>query len=216
MLPEEIERLRWMLEKPLPGLRSKELSGYPRPNVEHARKLDPPPRESAVLALIYPREEILHTLLMLRPKYDGVHSGQIGFPGGRQEPADPSLAHTALREFQEETGATVTEVFILGRLSEIYVQPSGTIVTPFVGYVEDIGTLDPDPNEVAALIETPLKEILRADILKKRMQFVQMLGREIEVPYYDVQGHVVWGATAMMLAELRELFHRMRDPDPLQ
>jgi 8-oxo-dGTP pyrophosphatase MutT (NUDIX family) len=212
-LPAEIERLHRALQGPLSGHTSRELSAYPRPKVENARKLDPPPRESAVLLLIYPRDEKLYTLLMVRPIYDGVHSGQVAFPGGRREPQDLTLEHTALREFSEETGSSIHEVIMLGRLSEIYIPPSRSIVTPFIGYAPMLGELDPDPAEVAALIETPLDELLRPEILKRRMQYVQMLGGEIDVPYYDVLGHVVWGATAMMIAELRELFNRLRNTD---
>lgn len=201
----DLARLRSALKGPLPGHdRFLELSGYKRPDLERARAMDPPPRESAVLALIYPREQVLHTLLMLRPTYPGVHSAQVGFPGGKQEPGDRSLEHTARREFKEETGAD-PQVEVLGSLTPIYIPPSGLLVTPFLGWTSDLGDLRPDPREVAALIETPLDGLLRGDIIKQRDQFVQLLGRTIKVPYFEVQGHVVWGATAMMIAELREL-----------
>lgn len=201
----DLARLRSALKGPLPGHdRFLELSGYKRPDLERARAMDPPPRESAVLALIYPREQVLHTLLMLRPTYPGVHSAQVGFPGGKQEPGDRSLEHTARREFKEETGAD-PQVEVLGSLTPIYIPPSGLLVTPFLGWTRDLGDLRPDPREVAALIETPLDGLLRGDIIKQRDQFVQLLGRTIKVPYFEVQGHVVWGATAMMIAELREL-----------
>lgn len=213
-MPHRLERLRNALKDPLPGHSAlSELSGYLRPNVTKAMQLDPPPRESAVLALIYPRKNELHTLLMLRPIYEGVHSGQISFPGGKQEEGDTSLEHTALREFTEETGSTAKEIMILGSLSQIFIPPSHVLVTPFVAYTPDLGSCDPDPNEVAALIEAPLDLLLRGDILKKRQQYIQLMGGEVEIPYYDVQGHVVWGATAMMIAELRELFLRLGDPD---
>jgi 8-oxo-dGTP pyrophosphatase MutT (NUDIX family) len=213
MLPPRLDALRHALSGPLPGhAMLQELSGYRRLNVEQARTQDPPPRDSAVLALIYPKEEELHTLLMLRPVYAGVHSGQVGFPGGKREEGDPSLEHTALREFQEETGAVTGEIQLLGALSPIYIPPSNVLVTPFVGYTAHLGELDPDPIEVAALIETPLELLLRDDILKKRRQFITVLGGDAEIPYYDVQGHVVWGATAMMIAELRQLLLPHRNP----
>ena len=75
-----VQRLRTGLGGTLPGHdRFLELSGYKRPDLERARQLDPPPRESAVLALLYPKQEVLHLLLMVRPTYNGVHSGQISF-----------------------------------------------------------------------------------------------------------------------------------------
>jgi 8-oxo-dGTP pyrophosphatase MutT (NUDIX family) len=208
MMERAPERLRRALQAPLPGHeRFLQISGYPRPNVEKALAQVPPPRESAVLALFYHRRQVLHTLLMLRPTYVGVHSGQVGFPGGKREADDPSLEHTALREFVEETGAEGTRIEVLGSLSRVYIPPSRTIVTPFVGYAPELGALRPDPHEVELLIETPVDELLRDDILKRRVQTMPT-GQAVEIPYFDVQGHVVWGATALMIAELRELLLR--------
>lgn len=201
-----VDRLQRKLEGPLPGHdRFLELSGYKRPDIERARALDPPPRESAVLVLLYPKEEGTHLLLMVRPTYDGVHSGQVSFPGGKREPGDADLSATALREFEEETGAGTSEVRMLGRLSPIYIPPSRMLVTPFVGHAPIIGPWHPDPSEVARLLEVPLELILREDVLKRRVQYIQLMGGDVEIPYYDLLGEVVWGATAMMIAELREL-----------
>ncbi len=201
-----LENLRVALSGPLAGHEELlALSGYSRLDIERARALDPAPRESAVLALLYPKESTLHCLLMVRPIYDGVHSGQVAFPGGKREPGDPSLKETALREFHEETGADPKEVEVLGALTPVYIPPSRMIVTPFVGFVEEIGPWQPDPLEVARLIEAPLVELLRDDILKKRDQYIEIIGRTVEIPYFEVNGEVVWGATALMLSELREL-----------
>lgn len=210
---DAVDRLRRKLASPLPGHDTfLELSGYKRPDLERALKLDPPPRESAVLALLYPKPEALHVLLMVRPTYDGVHSGQVSFPGGKREPGDASLGHTALREFAEETGAATDTVQLLGALSPVYIPPSRMLVTPFVGFAERMDPWRPDPREVARLLEVPLELLLRDDILKRREQFIQLMGRSVEIPYFDLHGEVVWGATAMMIAELRELLHG--DPDP--
>lgn len=204
---EVVEQLRRRLASALPGHDAfLELSGYKRPDLERARQLDPPPRESAVLALLYPKENDLHILLMIRPTYDGVHSGQVSFPGGKREPGDADLRETALREFTEETGASTNGVEVLGALSPVYIPPSRMLVTPFVGYAEHIGPWNPDPREVARLLEVPMELVLRDDILKRREQFIQIMDRSVEVPYFDLYGEVVWGATAMMIAELRELF----------
>lgn len=206
MKPALIDRLRERLTRTLPGHdRFLDLSGYKRMDIERARLQDPPPRESAVLALLYPKNDELHCLLMLRPTYEGVHSGQVAFPGGKREPGDASLQHTALREFTEETGAATDGVEVLGELSAVYIPPSRMLVTPFVGYAEHIGPWRPDPKEVQRLLETPLSQLLRPDILQRREQYIQIMGRSVEIPYFDVQGEVVWGATAMMIAELREL-----------
>ena len=130
-LPAVIEQLRGALQRPLPGHDGfLELSGYKRMDIERARQQDPPPRESAVLAMLFPKQGELHCLLMLRPEYDGVHSGQVAFPGGKREGSDTSLMHTALREFAEETGADTTGVDVLGALSPVYIPPSRMLVDP--------------------------------------------------------------------------------------
>jgi 8-oxo-dGTP pyrophosphatase MutT (NUDIX family) len=204
-----VARLKRRLSGPLPGHDAfLELSGYKRPDLERARQLDPPPRESAVLALIYPKDSVLHLLLMVRPTYDGVHSGQVSFPGGKREPSDVDLAQTALREFGEETGADPRQVNVLGELSSVYIPPSRMLVTPYVGFAERIGPWQPDTKEVARLLEVPMEHVMRNDILKRREQFIQIMGRSVEIPYFDLAGEVVWGATAMMIAELRELLLR--------
>ncbi|MCB9183746.1 MAG: CoA pyrophosphatase [Flavobacteriales bacterium] len=206
------QALRTGLRSPLPGHDAfLELSGYKRPDLEAAMRLDPPPRESAVLILLYPNADEAYTLLMRRPTYPGVHSGQIAFPGGRREPADPDLRSTALREFLEETGAQV-EATLLGALSPIYIPPSRSLVTPYVAVTPRLGPLSPDPREVAALLEVPLELLLRDDILRRREQHVAIMDRKVQVPYFDVQGEVVWGATAMMIAELRAILGRHGQP----
>ena len=203
---EVAERLRTALQGPLPGHDAfLELSGYKRLDLEAARAQDPPPRESAVLALIYAKQNVPHILLMLRPTYDGVHSGQVAFPGGRKEDGDASLQATALREFGEETGALILGVEVLGALTPVYIPPSRSLVTPFVGITDALGAVDPDPREVERLIEAPLELLLREDILKHREQYIAIMKREVRIPYFDVMGEVVWGATGMMIAELRQL-----------
>lgn len=209
-----IDRLRERLVLPLPGHDEFiEISGYNRPDTDHARAQEPPPRESAVLVLLYPIAGILHTVLMLRPTYAGVHSAQVSFPGGKHEPQDPSLESTALREFIEETGARVDRVDILGTLSPVYIPPSRMLVTPYVAFAEHIGPWVPDPVEVARLIEVPLSELVREDILKRKEQFIHTMGCHVEIPYFDLAGEVVWGATALMIAELRVLLGTAMDPE---
>lgn len=165
--------------------------------------MQPPPRESAVLILVHPVRGQDHTLLMRRPVYAGVHSGQVGFPGGKREPGDVSLHATALREFQEETGAPTTEFEVVGELTRIHIPPSRTLVTPVVAWAPSLGPLLPDPHEVDALLDVPLATLLRNDILhRKPIPMGPALGQRMAA-YWDLGGEVVWGATAMMIAELR-------------
>ncbi len=183
-----------------------EVSGYQRPAMADVVAQNPPPRASAVMALIHMLDDEPQLLFMRRPEYDGIHSGQIAFPGGRQEPEDTSLEQTARREFTEETGADTSGIEIIGAISPVYIPPSRSLVTPFLAYTEKLGPLRPDPHEVAELFHAPLAHVLRDDIMERRTLFIAAMGREAEVPYFDVMGHVVWGATAMMVAELRVLF----------
>jgi len=204
-----IAGLRTALGQPLPGHdRFLELSGYKRPDLEAALREDPAPRESAVLVLLYPEQEALHTLLMVRQQYDGVHRGQVSFPGGRRETQDVDLHATALREFSEETGVDTAGIEVIGVLSRVYIPPSRSLVTPFVAYARTLGPVRPDPREVKALLRIPLSDLLRENVVQHREHYIQLLGRKATIPYFDLAGQVVWGATAMMLAELRELVVR--------
>ncbi|MBX2981399.1 MAG: CoA pyrophosphatase [Flavobacteriales bacterium] len=198
--------LRAALEAPLPGHNAfMALSGYPRASIEAVLALSPPPRESAVLILIHPVNGTDHTLLMRRAIYPGVHSGQIAFPGGKREAEDPSLIDTAIREFQEETGANTSGFEIMGQLTRIHIPPSHTLVTPVVAWAPQLGSLRPDPREVDELLDVPLPELLRDDILFRKPIRMNVDGSDHMVVYWDVLGETVWGATALMIAELRTI-----------
>lgn len=203
-MPLSPHAIRSALQGPLPGHEAfVDLGGYPRPRPEEARAQNPPPRESAVLIVIHPLHGIDHTLLMRRPEYPGPHSGQIGFPGGKQEASDADLNATALREFREETGADTTPFQVLGQLSPIPIPPSRTVVTPVVAWTPALGPLVPDVREVAALIDVPLDDLMRDDILHRKPFRMGLDGTVRMAAYWDVRGEVVWGATALMIAELR-------------
>ena len=196
-----------MEQRPLPGHGDfLELSGYQRPDLAQVRLRRPEPKESAVLLLLYPEAGSMHTLLMLRPTYQGVHSGQVGFPGGHREAYDVDLRATALREFGEEIGAATGNVRVIREMTPVYIPPSHSVVTPVLAYAPQLGPTAPDPREVAGLIPIAVAHLLRDDILKRTRMFVKAVGHELDVPYWDVDGHMVWGATALMIAELRALF----------
>lgn len=215
-MPLSAIELRARLEAPLPGHDAfAALNGYPRPAVEAALRMDPPPRESAVLILVYPVLGTDHTLLMRRPVYKGVHSGQIGFPGGKREPGDRSLQDTALREFREETGAATVEFQVVGKLSPVYIPPSRTVVTPMVAWAPALGALHPDPHEVAALMDVPVDDLLSNGILRRKSIPMGIGGIERVAAYWEVQGQVVWGATALMIAELRAVLGYPLPPLPV-
>ncbi|PJF44514.1 MAG: coenzyme A pyrophosphatase [Phototrophicales bacterium] len=156
-------------------------------------------KEAAVLVLLYPHPIDLHLVLIRRNTYNGVHSDQIGLPGGKREYQETFL-QAALRETEEELGVSSKSIQLIGNLTPIYIPPSDYIVHPFVGYVMSRPIWIPDPKEVVEVIETPLA-ILLDDTIKQH-QHMNIQGITVRVPYYNIQGHQVWGATAVMLSEL--------------
>ncbi len=158
-------------------------------------------RKSAVLILLYPQAGALHTVLMKRVVYRGVHSGQISFPGGKQEPFDPDLRFTALRETEEEIGVESGQVDLLGSLSPLYVPASHSHIQPYVGYMDKNPVFRPDPREVAGLLTISLA-VLFDDAIKSETEISLSNGLQLKAPYYAVDDQIVWGATAMIISEL--------------
>lgn len=167
-------------------------------------KADKPPRQSAVLVLVYPDDNRnLQILLTKRTSTLRGHSGQISFPGGSQDDTDTSYEHTALRETCEEVGiCEQASIHIIGRLTKMWIPPSNFEVHPIVGTLSSTPSITPSPDEVAAVLHLSVDALLD-DMTKKTTQ-MQFRGTTFDVPYYDVEGHVVWGATAGMLSELEQ------------
>ena len=204
-----IEKLSKAFESPLPGWDAqKRLINYDRPPPYDVASIDPTARQGAVLVLLYPKNEELYTVLMLRSIYEGIHSGQVSFPGGKREVEDQSLWHTALREANEEVGITVEKVKLIGELTQVYIPPSRFLVTPFLAYAEEPPGFERDRIEVKRIIETPISVFLNSNSVLEKMMFVESVNTEIPIKYYDVNGEVVWGATAMMLSEMAEILNK--------
>jgi len=162
------------------------------------------PRKAAVMMLFYPKDTIVHIVLIVRNSYKGIHSSQIAFPGGKVEVYDASIEHTAIRETQEEIGVIAEEIQIVRAFSEVYIPPSNFRVFPFLGYYETEPVFIPDPREVADIIELALDDLL--DESHVEVNRISASYREdVDVPVFRVNNHVVWGATAMMLNELKEV-----------
>ncbi|HRY34101.1 MAG TPA: CoA pyrophosphatase [Bacteroidales bacterium] len=198
---ELIPYLRSRMQEALPGeaAQRKMLSSgrFPHWPIPEAYK------KSGVLILLYPWQGEAMTLLIRRPEYDGVHSGQIAFPGGKMEEGDENITATALRESQEEVGLNPDKVRILGALTPLYVPPSGYLVHPVIACLEKKPVFRPDPSEVAGIIEIPLKVFFRHETLCEKT--VRVKDWSSSVPCYFIDQQIIWGATAMIISEFLEL-----------
>ncbi len=162
------------------------------------------PKQAAVLMLFYPRNENTNLVLIMRNSYPGVHSSQIAFPGGKIELQDTTFEQTALRETHEEIGIAPHQITIVRQFSEVYIPPSNFLVFPFLGYSTEELVFKPDPAEVAGMIEMPLSHFLD-DVNIEMQQMSTSYSTSIGVPVFKINEHRVWGATAMMMSELKEV-----------
>ncbi len=168
-------------------------------------------RQAAVLALLYPQNGRWHLCLIKRTSSDprDRHAGQIAFPGGSREAEDPDLLHTALREASEETGINPRAVRQLGPMTPIYIPVSNFQVYPFLAWSESRPDFRPQESEVEAILEPPVKDLFHPRSLQRRSIRLAS-GRQLDqAPCLIWEGHLIWGATAMMLSELRALMESL-------
>ncbi|MBP7528309.1 MAG: CoA pyrophosphatase [Syntrophorhabdaceae bacterium] len=209
--PEEIERA---LRMPLPGY-----GAQVRMSPSH-RELVPPagkgtPYMGAVLVLLYPGNEQRDLFLPLTVRTENVkvHKGQISFPGGGSEPEDASLVHTALREACEELGVCSEDVRIMGALTPIYIEPSNFHVHPFVAYLPYRPSFVLQIVEVMEVLEVPVSHFF--DQKNAGVEDWLIGGVMRRIPYFDVRGYKVWGATAIILSEFVAILEGLgKEPDP--
>jgi 8-oxo-dGTP pyrophosphatase MutT (NUDIX family) len=192
-----------VLSRPLPGLKAHRLMVPLSRRLERAR-LQPPgdAAESSVLLFIHQVEELPAIAFIRRPSYEGVHSGQIAFPGGRKEPSDNDDLHTALREAEEEVGVgtkACPDLRIHGALSHLYIPPSNFRVFPFVASCTQTPLFIADPEEVMEIIHIPVEELLKPEAVGE--QDFSTSYSKVRAPCYVYRDIAIWGATAMMLSE---------------
>jgi 8-oxo-dGTP pyrophosphatase MutT (NUDIX family) len=204
MEPEEIlARIEKGLWAPLPGIPA-QLAMAPAPRQGHKAyfEVEDSCRKAGVLVLLYIKDGRLRVLLTRRTERVLHHRGQISFPGGEQHPGE-SLEATALRETSEELGCDLAAVRVLGRLTPLYIPPSNFCIYPTVACIPGPLAFHIQPEEVDEVIEAPVE--LLADPANVRKETWHYGGRDVEVPFYAFEGHKIWGATAMVLAELLAL-----------
>ncbi|MFD2600564.1 NUDIX hydrolase [Flavobacterium suzhouense] len=161
------------------------------------------PRRSAVMMLFYPKDEKANLVLIKRNAYEGVHSSQISFPGGKAEPEDKDLAATAVRETFEEVGVVPSDIDVIMPFSDIYIPPSNFLVSPYLGISLAEPSFIPNPDEVVEIIELPL-DVFLDDSIVIETDLQTSYAQRMSVPAFKVGQHIVWGATAMILSELKE------------
>jgi len=166
-------------------------------------------KQAGVMVLFYPTlEQQTNLILILRKTYKGVHSAQVGFPGGKIESIDNSIQDAALRETEEEVGVPRNDISIIKKLTEIYIPPSNFFVQPFLGITQNSPNFIPEEKEVESIIEVNLNDFMDNKCITSRI-ITTSYAVDLEVPAFHLNGHIVWGATAMMLNEVRELISKV-------
>jgi 8-oxo-dGTP pyrophosphatase MutT (NUDIX family) len=170
-------------------------------------------KKAAVIAALYEDDNnLVRLILILRNTYNGVHSNQIGFPGGRIEEYDKTLFDTAIRETFEEIGVTVDKDALIRELQEIYIPPSNFNVYPFLVFLNHPPSFVKDYKEVKEIITIDLESLLNCEITQTLIPIPSKLNelntqKNIQVPSFKLAGYNVWGATAMMLSEIKDLIN---------
>ena len=177
--------------------------------IKHQKDAIKQAKKAGVLMLFYPDSTgRTKFVLILRKTYEGVHSAQIGFPGGKLESQDKDLKAAAVRETYEEIGVLINNIEVIRELSEVYIPPSNFYVQPFMGLSRVTPNFVKQEDEVEAILEIDLQHFLNDENLITRMVRTSY-SIEVEVPAFKLNNHVVWGATAMMLSEAKDLLKQL-------
>jgi 8-oxo-dGTP pyrophosphatase MutT (NUDIX family) len=208
----DISHLQRAFQLPLNQGEFRELDIYIRKTADEARFMSPAPRESAVLILLHLIENKPHLLLIKRPIYAGVHSGQMAFPGGKREQSDKSLLDTAIREVHEELGILIELHNSFFALRELYIPPSHFLVQPYICFLNQLPPVKPN-HEVAHIIQLPVEHLLQKEIITQHEIEIFPTKELRTVPAIAFDNHYIWGATAMMLYEIRTRLLSIREPN---
>jgi len=214
MFEEFAEKLVFELKKELPGFSvQNHMDPIGRKSTNEYFDANSAPKKSAVMILLYPsiNSSAIHVMLIVRAENEkGNHSGQISFPGGGFDEEDVDLAVTALRETEEEIGVDRKLIKVIGELSSLYIPVSNYLVRPFVGICEQKPVFNKHSLEVDDLLEIEINEFLSEKNKTTSDIFLKLLNRTMNVPCYKIGGKIIWGATAMIIAEFAEIIRRVK------
>ncbi len=199
-----IRSLRKSLHGGLPGESAqRKMEPTSRKKLMEHTKPDDKTHMSAVLIPIFPIDGKPHIVFIKRQTYNGIHSAQRAFPGGKKEKSDDNMLETALREAQEEVGIVAESVMILGTLTPLFIPVSNHLVLPVVGALRERPTFYPNLQEVEHIIEMPVCQLLQPD--SRSVKTLNIGGLPATTPYFKAGEDMIWGATGMILAEFTEL-----------
>ena len=206
-----LHRIKEEIRKGIPGESSHlKMSPINRISLKNKILLDANVKESAVAVILHINSEnMIEFLLIQRSTYDGKHSGQFAFPGGKRDFSDLSLEHTARREAFEEVGIQLLENNYIGELTEVYIPISNFSVLPIIYFHESLPKLTPNEREVAEIFSIKLSDLLNEEsISTMRIKFSNGIIQS-NIPCFKLNQQEVWGATALILNELRDLILRI-------
>ena len=199
-----IDDLLRKFDSDLPGERAHiEMAPINRPLSSFALKNAIEPRESAVSIILYQKDDAIHSILIQRPVYDGTHSGQIAFPGGKKEETDIHLEFTARRECFEEIGLPIESGILIKEMTKVFIPVSNFIVYPFVFFVDLIPELIASEREVEEIIHYKIDHLLKDEHQSKMDILLPNNILQKNIPCFEIQNKKIWGATALILNELK-------------
>ena len=207
-----LSQLAHTLKHNLPGERAHlPLSPLHRPVTSEVIQNLTEYKESAVAVVLFEMETTLQCILTQRTEYTGKHSGQISFPGGKKDNEDADLLATAIRECLEEVGVDISSSEYLGKLTQVYIPVSGFLVEPHVFYYPEVPVFVQQEREVAAVFTISLDELIAEDVISEMKVTTENKLVKMNVPCFNIRDKQIWGATALILNELREVIRGKSD-----